>query len=111
MIKMQIVVDNNKLEREGKLSPEKFQQRIDDYLIGQLRLEKSSDGFYLGTDPKRDFSYFGLAFNTLRKTDWFVNNVKTWLYFNSDASNDSDDFVIEDCLEFAASNKASVRDA
>jgi hypothetical protein len=106
MIKMQIIMDDDKIARENKLSPERVHQRIDDYLVGQLGLKKNGNGFYLGFDPKKDFSYFGLAFNTLRKTDWFVDNVKSWLYFNSDASYDPDDFVVEDCLEFIASNRA-----
>jgi hypothetical protein len=46
-----------------------------------------------------------LAFNTLRKKDWFLDNVKTWLYFNSDASDDPDDFVVEDFKAFCAGNR------
>jgi hypothetical protein len=105
MIKMQIKIDDDKIRREKKYSPEKIQDAIDRFMLGKLNLVKDEDGFYVGGGTGKDFSYFGLAFNTLRKKQWFVDNVKTWLYYNSDASDDPEDFVVEDfrafCLEQA----------
>jgi hypothetical protein len=100
MIKMQIIMDDEKIAREKRYSAKKMVASIDAYLVGKLGMRKAANGFYFGTDPKKDFSYFGLAFNTLRKKDWFVDNVKTWLYFNSDASDDPGDFVIENCRQY-----------
>ncbi|MDR0875129.1 MAG: hypothetical protein LBN12_02840 [Clostridiales Family XIII bacterium] len=100
MIKMQIKMDEDKILREKKYSPEKIYAAIDQFMIDKLHLAKFEDGFYLGNGNGKDFSYFGLAFNTLRKKPWFVDNVKTWLYFNSDASDDPDDFVVEDFRAF-----------
>jgi hypothetical protein len=41
---------------------------------------------------------------TLGKKKWFMDNVDTWLYFNSEDSDDPSDFVIEDfkaaCLDY-----------
>jgi hypothetical protein len=96
MIKMQIIMDDEKIAREHCYNVEKIHAALDDFMVGSLRLAKASDGFYLGTDRRRAFSRFGIAFSTLRKKEWFADNVKTWLYFNSDASDDPDDFVIED---------------
>jgi hypothetical protein len=41
---------------------------------------------------------------TLGKKRWFMDNVDTWLYFNSEDSEDPTDYVVEDfketCLEY-----------
>jgi hypothetical protein len=100
MIKMQIIMDYEKISREKKYNPDKILEAIDKFMIGRLHFIKSNDGFYLGSGDSKDFSYFGLAFTTLQKKSWFVDNVKTWLYYNSDASDEPDDFVIEDFREF-----------
>jgi hypothetical protein len=97
---MQIVMDDVKLRRDGKYNVDKVHGAIDNYMISNLGFRKAANGFYLGDSSRTDFSYFGLAFNTLRKEQWFLDNVKTWLYFNSDASDDPDDFVVEDVKEF-----------
>ena len=100
MIKMQIIMDSAKIEREKSFDAASINAAIDSYLVGKLGLHKSEDGFYLGDGGKEDFSNFGLAFNTLRKKEWFVDNVKTWLYFNSDASENPDGFGEEDFKKF-----------
>jgi hypothetical protein len=97
---MQIEMDDDKIRQEKKYDPDKLRNAIDQYMIGKLHFTKSEKGFYLGGGNGKDFSYFGLAFNTLRKKPWFVDNVKTWLYYNSDASDDPEDFVVEDFRAF-----------
>ena len=99
MIKMQIILDEDKILREKKYSLEKIQTTLDDYFINQLHLLKGDDGFYIGSGAKGDFGNFGLAMWTLGKKAWFLENVETWLYFNSEDSDDPDDFVIEDFKE------------
>jgi hypothetical protein len=100
MIKMQIILDKDKINREQKYNIDKVQKAIDDYLEGKLAMRRTADGFYYGDGSSKDFSRFGMAFNTLRKKDWFLDNVGTWLYFNSDASSDPEDFVIEDVKDY-----------
>jgi hypothetical protein len=100
MIKMQIVMDDDKIRRQEQYNVDKIYKTLDSFLVGKLGLQKADDGFYLGRGDRKDFSYFGLAFNTLRKKEWFLDNVETWLYFNSDASDDPNDFVIEDFKAF-----------
>jgi hypothetical protein len=96
MIKMQIFMDDDKIGRENRYSVSKIHKELDKFMVGTLHLVKADDGFYLGTGSRQDFSTFGIAFNTLRKKDWFASNVRTWLYFNSDASDNPEDFVVED---------------
>jgi hypothetical protein len=100
MIKMQIVMDDDRIRRQEQYSADKIHHTLDSFLTGKLGLKKSDGGFYLGRGDSKDFSYFGLAFNTLRKKEWFIDNVQTWLYFNSDASDDPEDFVVEDFKAF-----------
>jgi hypothetical protein len=82
---------------------------VDGYLVGKLGLHKVEGGYYFGDGGKGGFAKFGLAFNALHKREWFVNNVGTWLYFNNDASDSADDFVVEDfkayCRSFPYCNK------
>jgi hypothetical protein len=100
MIKMQIKMDEQKIECNGRYSLERIYGTLDEYLVNRLRFKKAPDGFYLGTGSPDDFGNFGLAMVTLGKKPWFMDNVGTWLYFNSDDSDDPDDFVIEDFKEF-----------
>jgi hypothetical protein len=93
-------MDDNKIVREKKYNATKVHSAINEFMEGQLELRRGANGFYYGDGSGKDFSRFGLAFNTLRKKDWFLNNVKTWLYFNSDASDEPDDFVVEDFKDY-----------
>ena len=65
MIKMQLVLDDEKIRLEKKVDITKIHRVVDDYLVDNLGLRKAADGFYYGDGTGRDFSRFGLAFNTL----------------------------------------------
>jgi hypothetical protein len=97
---MQIKLDEGKIQSAGRYSMAKISGTLDDYLINRLRFVKGSDGFYLSTGSPDDFGNFGLAMVTLGKKDWFMDNVDTWLYFNSEDSDDPEDFAVEDFKEF-----------
>jgi hypothetical protein len=99
MIKMQIIMDDDKIAREKQYTVDKIHSTLDGYFINKLGMKKGTDGFYLGTGSGTDFSRFGLAYSTLSEKNWFLDNVKAWLYYNSDASYDPDDFVVEDFKE------------
>jgi len=97
-------MDEEKILQEKKYSLEKIQNTLDDYFVNQLHVTKSENGFYIGTGAKSDFGNFGLAMWTLGKKAWFMDNVKTWLYFNSEGSDDPNDFAIEDFKAFCIQN-------
>lgn len=99
MIKMQIILDDDKITRENHYTVAKIHDTLDSYFVDKLGMEKGSDGFYLGTGSGKDFSRFGLAYSSLSEKAWFLDNVKTWLYYNSDASYNPDDYVVEDFKE------------
>jgi hypothetical protein len=100
VIKMQTVMDDARVACEKKYNAVKLHEAVDDFLSGKLQMRRGADGFYYGDGSGKDFSRFGLAFNTLRKKDWFLDNVDTWPYFNSDASDDPEDFAVEDMKDY-----------
>jgi hypothetical protein len=100
MIKMQIVMDDQKIAQEGKYNLNKLHSSLDDFLVSKLGFTKGDNGFYFGGGTRNDYSHFGVAMTTLGKKSWFMDNVNTWLYYNSDDSSDPDDFAIEDFKEF-----------
>ena len=100
MIKMQIIMDEEKILREKKYSLATISDTLDRFFLENLHLAKGADGFYLGSGAKTDFGNFGRAMWTLGKKAWFIENVETWLYFNSDDSDDPDDYIIEDFKDY-----------
>ena len=100
MIKMQIIMDEGKIIKEKKYSLDKINETLDRFFLENLHLTKGENGFYLGSDAKSDFGNFGRAMWTLGKKPWFLENVEAWLYFNSDDSDDPNDFVIEDVKDY-----------
>ncbi|MDR1357785.1 MAG: hypothetical protein LBJ48_00285 [Coriobacteriales bacterium] len=100
MIKMQIVMDDDKIAREGKYNLGKLHTSLDDFMVAKLGFSKGDGGFYVGRGAGSDYSRFGVAMTTLGKKQWFMDNVATWLYFNSDDANDPEDFEVEDFKEF-----------
>ncbi|MDR1292185.1 MAG: hypothetical protein LBJ91_02150 [Clostridiales Family XIII bacterium] len=106
MIKMQILMDEPKILREKRYDLSAIYKALDDFFVGHLHLIKRDGGFYVGRGSKNDFGNFGRAMWTLQKHPWFIDNVDTWLYFNSEDSDDPNDFVIED---FKAESLKSLR--
>jgi hypothetical protein len=106
MIKMQIIMDEKKIKREGRYSLRKIYATLDEFFVRRLHFIKGENGFYSGSGSPDDFANFGIAMTTLGKKSWFMNNVDTWLYYNSEDSEDPNDFVVEDfketCLEHYA---------
>jgi hypothetical protein len=99
MIKMQILMDEKKIQREGKYTLSKIYLTLDDFFVNKLHFIKEDNGFYSGTGSSNDFANFGIAMTTLGKKRWFMDNIDTWLYFNSEDSEDPNDYVIEDFKE------------
>ncbi|MCL2888978.1 MAG: hypothetical protein FWE65_00980 [Eggerthellaceae bacterium] len=100
MIKMQIKMDEKKIKSDGRYNLAKIHGALDNYFVNTLRFTKGSDGFYLGNGSPNDYGNFGIAMVTLGKKQWFMDNVETWLYFNSNNSSNPNDFEVEDFKEY-----------
>jgi virulence-associated protein VapD len=99
MKKVQIIMDENKIRAERKYDLSKIYRAIDSVFVGKYGLVKDDNGFYIESGRKNDFADFWNAILLLKSQEWFLDNVRTWLWFNSDDSSDPEDFAVEDIRE------------
>ncbi len=104
--KMQIVLDEEKIRREGAYDPASLQTAVDDLLVGRYALVKGDDGFYYENGREDGFFGFMSSALILKDRDWFLDNVDTWLWYNSDDMPEPDMFSVEDAKEFFLSKRA-----
>ncbi len=100
MIKMVIEMDEDKILADKKLTLEQIYTALD-RIFSKRGMEKkiTERGIeYLGHENSTDFAYFGKIMLGLKEQAWFVNNAKTWLFCNSDESDNPNDFNEEDLL-------------
>lgn len=101
MLKMVIRMDGDKINIEKKYRLEGIYKTIDNTFIqmGFPRREDASGSLvYLDNGHDKDYGRFGKIVNTLKKQAWFMDNVEVWLLCDSDDSDSSDDFNVEDLL-------------
>lgn len=73
--------------------------------------EKTEPGAVVNKDngSERDFGRFGCIVNALKKQEWFMGNVLTWILYDSDDSDSAEDFSAEDLLaHYAGKSMAGV---
>ena len=90
--KMLIVMDRKKIESEKKYSYRKILYALDD-AFQKHGMTKDKNGWYTGGT----FEVIGGAFIGLSKMDWFMENVKQWLWFDCETGELID--FIEECKE------------
>lgn len=94
MIRIYIELDKEKMEQEGVYSYEKMQKYIEDRIVAHGGY-KDTDGWYTnGT-----WEGFGALAAVWERSNWFMDNVKKWLWNNKDYDDESGDACIEDLLE------------
>lgn len=97
MLKTEIVLDEEKIIREGKSDINDIWQKIDN-LFTESGLIKLDKGVYRDAGNDGDWAMFGHINIQLFETPWFHDNVKRWLWYNSDNSDDENDFEVEDVI-------------
>lgn len=107
MLKLEIVLDREKIEAEGKYDWEAMQAILDE-IFKQQELIRSGVGIYVGSGRASDFASFWSAIWALAEKEWFMNNVKKWVWYNSDDGRDENDFTTEDIIEFCKSRSIGV---
>jgi hypothetical protein len=100
---MQIIMNEEKIEREGLYDLDGIYAKLNGFLIERLEFNNVGNGFYEGRELSSDFARFGMAMTTLGRQAWFMDNVDTWLYFSNDDSDAPNDFAVEDFKEFCLS--------
>jgi hypothetical protein len=96
MQKVQVILDKKKIKEEKRYSLAKITRAIDSVFVEKYGLLKGSEGFYLESGVKDDYVDFLSAILLLKDQSWFMDNVKIWLWFNSDDSSDPNDYAVED---------------
>jgi hypothetical protein len=99
MLKIKVVMDDDKIRRERLYDLEKVHRAVDSVFVGDYGFIKGDGGFFIESGKKDDFVDFFDAILFLKDESWFMDNVKTWLWYNSDDSSNPEDFAIDDIKE------------
>jgi hypothetical protein len=95
MIKMRIIMDEAKINREGLYSSFTIQQLLDDAVANVGGFKKNLDGYYSYDGVNGAAKAAGILY-FLSDSDWFIENVKTWLYFRENLLGEPGDYFRED---------------
>ena len=101
MLKVEIKLNNQKIEEEAKYSMQSIYQTLDKtFAKYTFRKEELSDGTicYYGNGNRKDYGTFGRIITTLKDKEWFVPYLTKWLWYNSDDGENENDYAIEDVL-------------
>lgn len=101
MLKMMICMDCNKVNIGKKYSIDAIHSTIDS-MFEKLELlcqEKTPElRVYRGNGDAKDYGRFGRIVNILKRQEWFMDNVAQWRLYDSDDSDNPQDFNEEDLL-------------
>lgn len=101
MLKLEIKIDNIKIEQEGKYSISSIYNTVDKaFMRYGFHREILEDGTYCyyGNGMSKDYGTFGKIITTLKGKEWFMEYLTKWLWYNSDDGENEDDFSVEDVL-------------
>ena len=97
---IKIVMDEEKIIREGKYTLEEIYKNIDD--LAEFSRMKKIDKFYYVSknDSPSDLGCF--VWSNLEEQDWFIDNVKEWLWLDKEEGIDN---ILEVTKDFKAKNE------
>lgn len=101
MLKLEIKLDEEKINREQKYSAISIYQTLEQVFSKyHLRKERKLDGtvVFWGNGHLKDYGAFGSIITSLKEKDWFMPYVTKWVWYNSDDGEDENDFSVEDVL-------------
>ena len=94
MVKMFIELNENKIKEEKIYNLEKLWAHLDARFANFGGYRDETGWYTNGT-----FESFGAIMANLEEEEWFMDNVKTWLWRNTDYEEVPEDLYIEDILE------------
>ena len=101
MLKLEIKIDDDKVEQEGKYPISSIYNAVDKvFMKYDFRKEILEDGTYCyyGNGMPKDYGIFGRIITTLKEKEWFMDYLSKWLWYNSDDGENEEDFSVEDVL-------------
>ena len=111
MLKMIIRLNEDKIKNENIYRLDGIYKAIHS-AFAQMDFSRVYDGtdamIYHDNGDSKDFAKFGRIVNTLKKKDWFLDNVLVWLLCDSDDSENPDDFSEEDLLSYYKQKRSGV---
>lgn len=96
MLKVQIVLDKEKILKEAVYNFEELQSIVDRFMTQTCELRKESDGFYVGDNTNSDYISIMSSIQKLKEASWFVNNVKVWKWYACDDDTGEKDASVDD---------------
>ncbi len=112
MLKMIIRMDDNKITNEQKYQLDSIYNTINHAIqdAGLPRMEDASGALvYRDCGRAKDFSLFGWFVYGLKKQAWFMDYVSVWQLYDSNDSENPNDFNKEDLLTHYR-RKAAIKD-
>lgn len=101
MLKLEIKLDEDKINREQRYSVTSIYQTLEKTFNGyHLRKDSAPDGtiIFYGSGNPGDYGAFGCIITSLKEKSWFMDYVIKWIWYNSDDGENENDFVVEDVL-------------
>jgi hypothetical protein len=96
MIKVFIDFNTDNTDSGGGQDFSDISRLTDKYMVDLIGFNKIGDGYYTGNNYAGDLIRAGYVSHKLSGMDWFANNIRSWLLFNSDESDNPDDYHISD---------------
>lgn len=98
MIKMTIIMDEEKIKAESSLSVEETYQKIDD-IAKEVGITTKEDFTYIGDEHIDDgYVKFMKLLDKLEECKWFLNSVLKWTYEDNEDYADWKELCIRDGL-------------
>lgn len=88
MMKMEVQMDEKKIKQSGAYSVEQINTMVSEVARKKGITKKNESGLFIGNDDDKDFSNFGLMVLYLKKQEWFLPFVKTWVLYVGDEVDD-----------------------
>ncbi|EHI58065.1 MAG: hypothetical protein ACLTC4_07160 [Hungatella hathewayi] len=101
MMKMLIRMDSNKINIEQRFNLNGIYDILNKMFLnlGLICMENGAESLvYRDNGNVKDYGSFGRIVNTLKKQSWFMENVTEWRLYDSDESDDPEEFNEEDLL-------------
>ncbi len=88
MMKMEVQMDEKKIKQSGAYSVEQINTMVSEVAKKKGITKKNESGLFIGNGDDKDFSNFGLMVLYLKKQEWFLPFVKTWVLYVGDEVDD-----------------------
>lgn len=103
MLKVEINMDESKIAKERRYLISDIYTLLDRaFLRSNLKKQSAENGVlvYVGSGSEQDYAAFWKIIWGLSEQSWFIENVKKWLWYNSDEGENENDFSVEDILDY-----------